>query len=392
MSRSQQTRSRAPAPATQRTAPAGESFVVASSVLTPMVSVIVPTYQEEPYLRRCVDSLLTTAYPRDRFELLIVDGGSSDRTVDIAKALALERGNIRVLHNPKRRQAAALNLGFSRSSPDSAIIIRADAHASYSPDFIGRCVAALERSGADMVVFAALAAADARCFQVAVAAAQNTPLGVGDSWYRVGRRSRFVDHGFHGCFRRKILEKSGAYDETFSHNEDAELSFRIAKAGGRIYLERSLEVAYYPRPTLRALALQYYRYGRGRAQNILKHRTRPVLRQALPMLLILGEAAIVAALATGVDRRLVAALVALLGAYVVTMLAAGCWFAVRRGSACLLFLPAVLATMHHAWGAGALGHFIAAGWRGLSSARRWRDGTVTGVQSKVPSDPSVAPK
>jgi succinoglycan biosynthesis protein ExoA len=392
MSRSQPGRSRSSGPEPQRASSDGDSVVIAPSTLMPMVSVIVPTYQEEPYLRRCVESLLATPYPRDRFELLIVDGGSSDRTVEIAEALALERGNIRVLHNPKRRQAAALNLGFSRSSPDSAIIIRADAHATYSPDFIGRCVAALERSGADMVVFAALAAADARCFQVAVAAAQNTPLGVGDSWYRVGRRSRFVDHGFHGCFRRSILEKSGVYDETFSHNEDAELSFRIAQAGGRIYLERSLEVAYYPRPTLRALALQYFRYGRGRAQNILKHRTPPVLRQALPMLLVLGEAAIAVALAVGIDRRLAAVLVALVGAYAAIMLTAGGWFALRRGRACLLFLPAVLATMHHAWGAGALAHFMAAGWRGLAAASRWRDGTVTSVRSKVPSDSGVAPK
>jgi succinoglycan biosynthesis protein ExoA len=372
-------------------APAGDPVVVTRSALMPAVSIIVPTYQEEAYLRRCVDSLLMTSYPRDRFELLVIDGGSSDRTVEIAETLARETGVVRVLHNPKRRQAAAVNLGIARASPESAVIIRADAHATYSADFIVRCIVALEGSGADMVVFAAVAAADARCFQAAVAAAQNTPLGVGDSWYRIGGHSRFVDHGFHGCFRRSILERSGVYDESFSHNEDAELSFRIARAGGRIYLERTLEVAYYSRPTLRSLALQYYRYGRGRAQNILKHRTRPVLRQLLPMLLIFGEAAAVALLAAGIERRIGAALAGLLAVYFLTIIAAGFYFAVSRRSVCLLYMPAVLAAMHHAWGLGALSLLIPGVCSG-TAARKWRDEAVAGVRADVPSDPSIAPK
>lgn len=78
-------------------------------------------------------------------------------------------------------------------------------------------------------------------------------------------------------------------------NEDAELSQRLIDAGGRIYLSRDIVVHYVPRGSIRSLARQYYRYGRGRARTLLKHR-RLTIRPALPFLAVVTGLLLVAAL------------------------------------------------------------------------------------------------
>jgi hypothetical protein len=94
---------------------------------------------------------------------------------------------------------------------------------------------------------------------------------------------------FPGAFRRKILERVGAYDGQAAINEDAELMQRVLDAGGRIYLSRDVVVHYYPRASLMLLAKQYFRYGQGRARTFLIHGRFAVLRPAIPFLaLVLG--------------------------------------------------------------------------------------------------------
>ncbi len=324
------------------------------------LTVVLPALDEERYLERCVRSLLDDPFPRDRIEIFIVDGGSRDRTVAIARTLAAEFPALRVLHNPRRLQAAGFNLALAAADPRADYIMRCDVHAEYPPGFLSRAVAALEGSGAALAAYGDAPKAQS-CFQAAVAFAQNTRLGVGNAWYRLGGRSRFVDHGKHGCFRRPAVEAIGGYDETFSHNEDSELSLRLAAAGGTIWLDAGLTVFYYPRPTPQALARQYFLYGRGRAQTVLKHRIQPRLRQLAPALLVLAEAAgLAAAPAVPVLRLAALGSAALYGA---ALAAVALYGAARSRAPCLLLAPVALAIMHHAWGAGFLCRLAAAALR-----------------------------
>jgi succinoglycan biosynthesis protein ExoA len=191
------------------------------------------------------------------------------------------------------------------------------------------------------------------CFQRAVAFAQNTPIGVGNAWYRLGGVSRFVEHGKHGCFRRSEVERVGGYDEAFSHNEDSELSLRLAQAGGKVWLDADLTVGYYPRSTLAALARQYWRYGRGRAQTVLKHRLVPRARQLAPVALVMAELVALAA------APAIPWLLLLFPLYIAGVAAAGVYGAVRCRSACVLLAPLAFAAMHHAWGLGFLTRVLA---------------------------------
>jgi hypothetical protein len=173
------------------------------------------------------------------------------------------------------------------------IIVRMDVHCEYAPDYVRKCVEVLERTGADNVGGAQRARATT-LFQRALCAALASPLGVGGAKYRSADNEGWVDTVFLGAFRKQVLEKVGLYDPRAITNEDAELNQRIVAAGGKIWLSKEIVVHYHPRESFRALAKQYYKYGRGRARTLLKHGKLLSLRPALPFLMVSGAAALLA--------------------------------------------------------------------------------------------------
>ena len=332
------------------------------------MTVVLPALNEERHLERCVRSLLNDKWPRDRLEIFVVDGGSSDRTVEIARELQGEFPFLKILHNPKKLQAPGFNMALAAADPRSEYVVRCDVHCDYPDDFLSKAAAALDRSGASVATYGDAPKGEG-CFQRAVAFAQNTPIGVGNAYYRLGNISKFVEHGKHGCFRRRDVERVGGYDENFSHNEDSELSLRLHHAGGKVWLDASLTVGYYPRATPKALLRQYWLYGRGRAMTVLKHRLVPRARQMAPVALLFAEAV-----------WLLAApwfpwMLGFFGLYAASLMAVGAYGALKQRSLCVLAAPLALAIMHHAWGAG----FIA----------RIAAGPVPGTG---PRQPAVAPQ
>jgi succinoglycan biosynthesis protein ExoA len=99
----------------------------------------------------------------------------------------------------------------------------------------------------------------------------------------VGGTGAWVEHGHHALVKLDSFVAVGGYDETYSHNEDAELDHRLLDAGGRIWLEPALSIVYFPRKTIRSLARQYYKYGHGRAMTVARHGGRRRVRQILPL-------------------------------------------------------------------------------------------------------------
>lgn len=220
----------------------------------PLVTIAMPCLDEERFIEACVRSVLAQDYPRDRIEVLVADGMSMDATREILARLSAEDPRIQVIDNPDRIQAAGMNHIIRAARGE--VVVRMDVHCEYASDYVRKCVEVLERTGAD--------------------------------------NEGFVDTVFLGSFRRRVFERFGMYDPRAITNEDAELNQRIVEAGGKVYLSPEIVVHYHPRESLRALARQYFKYGKGRARTLLKHKKLLSLRPAIPFFMVTGGAALLA--------------------------------------------------------------------------------------------------
>lgn len=250
----------------------------------PLVSAVMPSYNEEKFIKKSIESLIDDYFLKN-CELLIVDGMSTDGTLGIVKSFIKEGFRLRILENKKRIQACGLNLGISKSKGE--IIVRADAHCIYPAGYIKKCVGLLETIKASNVGGMMLPHG-ITMDQKAISLALKHPIGVGDAKWHLGNFSGYVDTVYLGTFWKKLFDEIGLYDTNCKTNEDAELNLRILKAGKKIYLDSSIKVIYYPRESLKKLAIQYFKYGRGRCYTSLKHRKITSLRQLGPIGLVVG--------------------------------------------------------------------------------------------------------
>jgi len=263
--------------------------MTAQPTAVPLVTIAMPAFNEEHYIEACIASVQAQDYPRDRIEILIADGRSTDRTREILARLAEADPRIRVIDNPERIQAPGLNRLVREARGD--ILVRMDVHCEYASTYVRSCVETLEKTGADNVGGAQRSRART-AFQRALCAALTSPAGVGGARYRSSEAEGFVDTVFLGAFRRRVFETVGMWDPGAITNEDAELNQRLVAGGGQIYLSKDIEVYYYPRDSFQKLATQYFKYGVGRARTLLKHGRFLNVRPMIPFLMVVGGASL----------------------------------------------------------------------------------------------------
>ncbi|MEE9426614.1 MAG: glycosyltransferase family 2 protein [Paracoccaceae bacterium] len=213
-------------------------------------------------------------------KIVVVDGGSTDGTQVAVGQIAANTDAVILLDNPQKLQSSAVNLAVDRYGDNTNYLIRIDAHASYPEDYCQILLKEVKAQQADSIVVSMTAAGNPG-FQKINAAAQNSSVGNGGARHRNQSSGQFVEHGHHALMSIAAFQAVGGYDTGFSHNEDAELDYRLGKAGYRIWLTCKTQVTYYPRSSFSALAKQYYNFGKGRAKNNLKHRILPNKRQAI---------------------------------------------------------------------------------------------------------------
>lgn len=234
---------------------------VAKTVDVPFLSVIVPCRNEEGFIGPCLASILRNTYPADRYEILVVDGMSTDGTRSIVRQLARSSRNVRLLHNPRKVTPAGLNIGIRTARGE--IICRVDAHAQIAKDYLRCCVehlcaGAAENIGGSMRTIPSRQNLIAR----SIALCMSHKFGVGNSAFRTGLdRPAFTDTVFGGCYRRETLERIGLYNENLPRTQDFELNQRLRKSGGRILLDPAIQCEYFASPNLSCFAKQNLRDG-----------------------------------------------------------------------------------------------------------------------------------
>lgn len=306
---------------------------------------VIPALNEARHIETCIRTLMGGDPEMREITLVVADGGSTDGTQAIVDGLRGEFPNLVLIDNPGRLQAAALNRAVRDvARPAHRILVRCDAHSIYPPGFVRGVAGALLARGAQSVTVP-MDAEGRTPFGRAVAWITDTKLGSGGSAHRGGARSGWVDHGHHAGFSLGWYRRLGGYDETFSHNEDAEYDRRLTEADGRIWLDALWRIGIVARGSAGALARQYWKYGSGRARTILKHRMRPRLRQMVPV----GHALALGGSLLLVPFNPLGALYPFV--YGVLLLGVSAWSSVRIGSDGLHAGPA-LGIIHTAWGAG----------------------------------------
>ena len=215
------------------------------------VSIVMPIYNEEKYIEKCIQSLLRQDYPLEDMEWIFVDGKSNDKTIEILNWYVEKYPDlIRVYQNPHKIVPYAMNIGISASR--GIYIVRLDAHADYAIDYISKCIFYLENTNADNV--GGVIETKSRGFVGnAIAKMLSSKFGVGNSQFRICGDSGYVDTVPFGAFKRDVFQKLGGYDERLVRNQDNEMNFRIRKNGGKIYMSKDIKLAYYCRDSIKGI-------------------------------------------------------------------------------------------------------------------------------------------
>ena len=217
-----------------------------------LISIIIPCLNEEAYIKGCLSSVQQfTLPPEVEIEILVMDGGSNDRTSALVAEVAAADPRVILLDNPGRIQSTAVNIGIRRSR--GYWIMRLDAHSSYSPDYLKKCLDSALRTGADNVGGIFITQAGGKGYSAQLVQALTThKFGVGNSGFRTGAREDWADTVPYGFYRREIFDRIGWLDERLVRAQDYEFNRRLIAAGGRILRNPEIHIFYYNQPTLTA--------------------------------------------------------------------------------------------------------------------------------------------
>ncbi len=316
----------------------------------PFVSIIMPIRNEAGFIERAIQSILDNDYPPDNMEVIVVDGCSDDGTQAIVQKMAAQNARIRLLDNPGKTQAVAMNIGIKASRAD--IFIRIDGHAEIPPDFIRKSARCLAEHPDAWVAGGYWKTVSQGYVGKVIAAATQSSIGVGNAKHRTGNFDGWVDTLSYGAHHKWIVDKIGCFDEELAPNEDDEFNHRIIRAGGKIWLSTSIWSTYYARSSLRKLWRQYFQYGFWRVRTMQKHRRPAVFRQAVPLLFVFSL--IVLALAGFVSQIFWWMLVAVLVVYGLGLAYGSIDVGKQAGWKYSFLAPLVFAILHFGYGLGCL--------------------------------------
>lgn len=318
---------------------------------------MIPVLNEMKHLPHLLESIQSQTYPKECLEVILIDGGSTDGSLEWMRS-AVDNAPFRlvVVDNPRRYQSPGLNLGLRLASGE--LIVRMDAHAVYDRGYVAAAVAVLTARPEVVNVGGTQVAVGSDRFSRSAALAMNSPFGVGGANFRYAKSEQRSDTVFLGAWRKADLLRVGGWSDEWVINEDGELNLRLRRAYPQSHLlvTPTMKVHYHPRSSVNTLARQYYRYGLWR-QKTFKHYPEALrISHAAPVLLVLGLALSISGwLLLGYWWILLVPVT-----YVIAVLAVGQALANQDGETALGPLTGVcLGTMHMSWGVGAFAGF----WR-----------------------------
>ncbi len=335
----------------------------------PFVSAIIPCLNEEKFIGKCLDSILSSEYPKEKLEVLIVDGMSNDGTKNIVRDYVGKFPFIRLLENPKRIIPAAMNIGIRNAKYE--IIMKIDAHTVYERDYIPKCVMFLDRYDVDNVGGRQIAMPrDNTTFGKAIALSLSRWFGVGGSRHRLHfGKPMLADTAYSGCYRKDLFYRIGVYDENIARSEDIALNSKIRKAGGKILLVPEIKTYYYARSDMVSFIKHNFDNGFWVTYPLKFRRIIFSLRHVVPLFFVAGIlSSIILSLFYPVFRWV---WLFSLSSYILMALRFSGWIALEeKNLRYMVFMPFVFGILHLSYGLGSLWGLIKLMWpKSLSEER-----------------------
>ena len=319
----------------------------------PFVSIVIPMRNEEKYIQKCIESFLSQDYPKDKFEIIVVDGLSEDNSVNIVNGFRKNHKKIKLLKNEKKITPIAFNIGIKNAKGDFIIIF--SSHGFAERDFISENIKLHLEKDVDCVGGTIITIGDNLQSKV-ISFAQSSIFGVGNSLFRISQKAQFVDTVAFGSYPKEIFNKMGGFDESLIRNQDFEFNHRIIKNGGKIYLSPTIKSSYYARSNIWKLVKQYFQYGYWKVQVLIKHFDSFRMRYLIPpvfilMVIILG---VMSLIYTG-STNLFFGLIFL---YLSVILYASMTIAIKNKLLYFTILPVTFIALHFGFGLGFLSGII----------------------------------
>jgi succinoglycan biosynthesis protein ExoA len=328
-----------------------------------MVTVIMPVRNEVDYIERSLGCVLAQDYPSELMEIIVVDGMSNDGTREIIQRIISRKASscapapqsndksrqpsITLIENPKRIVSIALNLGLRQARGD--IILRVDGHCEILPDYLRKCLEALEKTGADNVG-GIQRATGGNLVSLAISLATTSPFGIGNARFHYSKKAGWVDTVYLGAYKREVFERIGYFDEELVRNQDDEFNFRLVQAGGKIWLDPAIRLTYSSRNSFKGLWRQYFQYGFYKVRVIQKRGRVLSWRHLVPGIFVSG---LIFSILLGFITANMKLAFAVVLPYTIINLMASLWGA-RNNWRSLPLLPLSFIIIHLSYGLGFL--------------------------------------
>lgn len=255
-----------------------------------LVTAMIVVRNEENYIKLSLESLLNQEFNQDMYEIIVIDGMSTDNTLtNIKNIVDNYKGaiSITVLQNEKKLLASGWNLGIKNAK--GKYVVRIDAHARASSNFIKKNVETIQNLPEDV------ACVGGRLFSVHLEGGDETiskvlssPFGIGNSKFRYADSSQYVDTVAFGLYKKEIFEKVGYFDETLERNQDNNMHNRIKKSGFKFYFNPEIKSEYYVRNNLKKMLRQGYSNGKWNIIVYRQDKKSLSTRHLIPLLFVIS--------------------------------------------------------------------------------------------------------
>ncbi len=253
---------------------------------SPRISVIIPTRNRRELLQSCLISLKGLSYPREKWEVIVVDDGSIDGTFAGVKEIKKDfPASLLCYQERENGISAAKNVGINKARGD--VLIFTDDDCTFEPGWIEKLINHFDSPAVGMVGGPDRSPKNSSFLVKCLDYTVTSLVGTGGVRRKEGiRMARYYPRGFNMAVSREAIEKVKGFDETLAAGEDIDLAFRTGKAGYALRYAPDAGVCHYRRNSLPAFLKQMNTRGYSRVELIRRHKDLMEPSYLLPPLMV----------------------------------------------------------------------------------------------------------